>query len=95
MSTDYLPRHPIPFEQIKGIELETVKEHITENTTPDKCCLTDGDNYLWSSKSASGFTTFTRFGANSAEDILDALADHFNTEFVSEHDEDWEELCSR
>ena len=74
MSTDYLPRYPIPFEQIKGIELETVKEHITENTTPDNCCLTDGDNHLWSQKSASGFTTFTRFGSNSAEDILDALA---------------------
>lgn len=95
MSTDYLPRAPILFGQVKGISIEGVHEHQAEDTTLDNACLTDGKNYLWAVKTSTNFTWFSRYGRNSVDDILDALAEHFNTEFISEHDDDWGEVLNQ
>lgn len=95
MSTNYLPRTPIPFDQIKGLSIEGVCEHQTPDTTPDECCLTDGENYLWAVKTSFGYTWFSRYGRSDVDGILDTLAEHFGAEFVSEHDDDWEEVLGR
>lgn len=95
MSTDYLPRPPILFDQVKGLDISGIHEHQTKDTTPDKCCLTDGESYLWAVKTSFGYTWFSRYGRNFVDDILDTLAEHFETEFVSEHDDDWEEVLSQ
>lgn len=87
MSTDYLPKTPIPFDLIKGLRLKGVWECQTEHTTPDNACLTDGDNYLWATRAENGGTTFTRFSTNLVHDILETLSAHFGVEFVSEHEE--------
>ena len=92
MSTDYLPRVPIPFDKVKGLNIKGVKEHQTPNTGEKKACLTDGENYIWAVKTSLNYTWFSRYGQNFVEDILDVLAEHFGTEFVSEHDDDWKKV---
>lgn len=93
MSTYYLPRIPILFDVVKGLKLEGAYETETESTTVNNACITDGANSLWAARSRRGYTTFARFGLNFVEDILSALSDHFDTEFVSEHEEeDFQEI---
>ena len=92
MSTDYLPKIPIPFDKVKGGTFGDVHEEINPDTTPDKCILTDGENYLWAHRTVEGATTFERFGRNDVGVILDILSAQFDTEFVDEHDEDFQDL---
>ncbi len=92
MSTDYLPSTPIPFDQIKGLKIEELYEEQTKDISADSACLTDGKNYLWASKTSFNFTWFSRYGGNRVDDILEILAKHFDTEFISEHSDEWEEV---
>lgn len=92
MSTDYLPRTPIPFDKVKGLNIEGVKEHQTPDTEEGKACLTDGENYIWAVKTSFNYTWFSRYGGNFVDVIFDVLAEHFGTDFVSEHDDDWKEV---
>lgn len=94
MSTNYLPRTPIPFNEVKGLDIGGIREEETEDTTPDNCCLTDGDNCLWAVKTSFNFTWFSRYGRNFVGGILEVLSGHFDTEFVSEHDDDWKEVLN-
>ena len=87
MSTDYLPKIPIPFEFIKGIARDGVRECNPDPAKPDHCVLTDGENYLHAHKSESGHTVFSRYGGNDASGILSDLEEFFGNEFVSEHDD--------
>ena len=92
MGTDYLPRTPIPFDKVKSLNIEGIKERQTKDTSDEKACLTDGENCLWAVKTSFNYTWFSRYGRNFVDDILDALAEHFGTDFVSEHDDEWEEV---
>jgi len=92
MSTNYLPRAPIPFDRVKGLNINGVKEQQAKDTRGGNACLTDGENYIWAVKTSFNYTWFSRYGLNFVGDILDALAEHFGTDFVSEHDDDWKEV---
>ncbi len=92
MSTDYLPRIPIPFEFIKGIARDGVWETKPDPDKPDHCMLTDGENYIHAHKSEAGHTVFTRYAGNDASGILSDLEEYFGNEFVDEHDERYNEM---
>ena len=56
-------------------------------STKTSRCLTDGRNYLWVYINDDGFVAgLTRYAGNSPGKILDAIADTFDTDIVSEHE---------
>jgi hypothetical protein len=64
-----------------------VKEAVSKDTTETSRCLTDGRNYLWVRINEDGFvTTVTRYAGNAPGKILNALAEAFETDIVSEYE---------
>jgi len=90
MSTDYKPMQKIRAADLFDGRLETfgVREHIVQDTTDDRKCLTDGRNYLWVWIDKEGFVlALTRYFPNgSPSKILRAIAAIFDTDIFSEHE---------
>lgn len=64
-----------------------ISEDCNELTRSTSRCLTDNDNFIWVFGNAAGRATcISRYGMNSAEHILDAIAQEFDTEIYSEHE---------
>jgi hypothetical protein len=75
-----------------GFELSAGASGKLPGTTEHRRCLTDGTNYMWVEISKRGFVaSITRYGLNGAQTILEAIAQEFDTDIISEHDaEFWE-----
>jgi hypothetical protein len=75
-----------------GVELAPGASGKLPGTTEHSRCLSDGTNYVWVQISKRGFVALiTRYGLNDAQTILDAIAQEFETDIISEHDaEFWE-----
>jgi hypothetical protein len=91
MSTHYRLLRNIPACDIFDGRLEEfgVREHVApEATTETSRLLTDGRNYLWVYINDNGFVgELTRYAPNGAPGkILNALANIFDTEIVSEYE---------
>lgn len=89
MSTDYVSYDPIPFEDMKKLrgKIRPSKPD-PEGTGVNSVCLTDGKNCVWAYRQGHG-TTFTRFGGNSVDDMLELIASKYDTGFTSEYDDDF------
>lgn len=95
MSTDYLPLERIPYAKIKDLDIDGIQIQQAEDPPhplDEACVLTNGRDYLRARAASNGGTTFTRYGMNDADSILDKLGEHFGTDFVSEHDELFNQL---
>ncbi len=97
MSTEYLPVKPILCDQLwDAIETMGLWEAGEEEDDPGLGWITDGINSLEVHYcSSSGYATFTRYGGNDVDAILDAIAAHFETEIVGEHDDAFEDVFER
>ena len=65
-----------------------IREHVQPDLSTKKSrCLTDGRNYLWAYINDDGFVAcLTRYAGNAPGKILDAIADAFDTDILSEHE---------
>jgi len=62
-----------------------VREEVTDRTTPNHRCLTDGSNWLWAYRGDDGSVAgITRYGLNAPGKVLRAIADAFDVEIVSD-----------
>jgi hypothetical protein len=91
MSTDYRLLGKVPACDLFDGHLEEfgVREHVKlEATTEKSRLLTDGRNYLWVYIDDDGFVgCLTRYFPNGAPGkILNALANVFDTDIVSEYE---------
>jgi len=89
MSTDYRPLTPIHMTDLFDgrLEKDGVQEQYGKEATSNRKCLTDGRNVLWAGCNEEGLvSTFTRYGLNSPQRILRAIADVFDVDIVSEHE---------
>jgi hypothetical protein len=91
MSTDYRLLGKVPACDLFDGHLEEfgVREHVKLETTTEKSrLLTDGRNYLWVYIDDDGFVgCLTRYFPNGAPGkILNALANVFDTDIVSEYE---------
>jgi hypothetical protein len=89
MSTNYAPSKKVRAGDLFDGRLEKygVREQVTDAATETSRCLTDGRNCLWVSINDVGLVSqFSRYGANAAGKILNAVADTFDTEIASEHE---------
>jgi hypothetical protein len=90
MSTDYRLITPILACDLFDGRLEEfgVCEHFSDTTTDRERLLTDGRNYLWLYVDGAGFVAgLTRYLPNGVPSkILNAIAEAFDTEIVSEHE---------
>tara|TARA_R110001606_G_scaffold383162_1_gene545312 strand:- start:667 stop:1008 length:342 start_codon:yes stop_codon:yes gene_type:complete len=94
MSTYYRPTRPLPLQRIKDSkflqdhEFDVVED---DNGTYFTCgghCVhyaTDRFNYV---------IDLFRYGGNNPNKILDPLSDEFEVDFVSEHDEEYDDFAS-
>lgn len=92
MSTNYLPRKKIPYTEVRNLKLEGISIEKAEEpprSLDEGCLLNDGRNCLWAYAATNGGTAFTRYGRNDVEAILEMLTEHFGTELLSEHSEDF------
>jgi hypothetical protein len=89
MSPDYATLKSVSAQELFDGRLEAygVREH-TEHTTDRKRLLTDGRNGLWVYIDDKGrVSSLTRYASCGAPGkILQAIADAFDTDIVSEHD---------
>lgn len=96
MSTEYVPVKPILYDRLwEDIETIGFREAGEEEDDPGLGCITDGVNclhvhYCPTSRGA----TFTRYGRNDVYAILEAIAAHFQTEIISEHDDRFEAVLA-
>jgi hypothetical protein len=90
MSTDYRLLKNIPACDLFDGRLEEfgVREHVKPEVTTEKSrLLTDGRNYVWVYIDDDGLVgCLTRYAANAPGKILNALADVFDTDIVSEYE---------
>src|SRR6516162_142624 len=90
MSTDYrLLRKVRSCDLFDGrLEEFGVGEHVKpDETTKKSRCLTDGRNYVWVDIDDDGFVDcISRYGWNAPGKILNAVADIFDTDIVSEYE---------
>lgn len=103
MSTDFRTKSKIMMSDLFDGRLSKygISEHCNEDTKCTTRCLTDNDNFIWVFGNAAGrATSISRFGMNSPEHILNAIAQEFDTEIYSEHEpqfwgfssqEEWDE----
>jgi hypothetical protein len=87
MATVYAPLKKIRITDLIDGRLE--KFGVREDVDPTTKCryLTDGNNYLSVGGDNKGFVrTFTRRGANAPGKILEAIAEAFDTDIVSEYE---------
>lgn len=62
-----------------------ISEDCNELTRSTSRCLTDNDNFIWVFGNAAGRATcISRYGMNSCQHILSAIAQEFDTEIYSE-----------
>lgn len=95
MSVDYLPEKKISYNEvmnlaIAGITIQEAKD--PPHPLEEACVLTDGKDYLWAYAMKNGGSSFTAFGSNNPDNILELLSAHFKTDFVSEYDDKFHEL---
>src|SRR5262249_19760508 len=64
-----------------------VHEHQSKEATANSKCLTDGRNCLWVYGDEKGLVSvFSRYGMNAPQRILQAIADRFHVDIVSEYE---------
>lgn len=89
MSTDFRTKSKIMMSDLFDGRLSKygISEDCNEDTKCTTRCLTDNDNFIWVFGNAAGRATrITRYGMNSPEHILNAIAQEFDTEIYSEHE---------
>lgn len=89
MSTDFRALTPIPMGDLFDGRLKNVgvHEHLSQEVTAKRRCLTDGRNFLWVYSDENGLvSSFSRYGMNAPQRILRAVANEFNVDIVSEYD---------
>ncbi len=101
MSTDYSTKEKISFADLFDGRLERygVREHISEDSTEKRRCLTDGRNYLWVfAADDRTLEILKRYGGrgaamsdfpgggNAPGQILGAIAEAFDTDIFSEYE---------
>jgi hypothetical protein len=91
MSTDFRPLPPISFADLFGGRLKSagVHEHPANERSYQKRCLTDGRNFLWVFCDDKGLASFTRYGWNEPQGILQAIAEEFDVDIASEHEPEY------
>jgi len=94
MSTYYRPTEPIPLQAIKDSkflqdhEFDVVED---ENGTYFTC---EGHYIHFATDNNNNVIDLFRYGANNSEKIITPLRYEFEVDFVSEHDEEYEDFAS-
>lgn len=84
MSIDYRTETPITWDSFfanlpEGIEIDT------ENNDAAGKCITDGTNYLWVYTGDGSDISFSKYGQNQVDDMIEAIEEKFETGILSEH----------
>ena len=92
MSICYRTREKVAFRTLLGNLPDSVRVDETAENTEHQKCITDGVNWVWAYTAGDGKeTSFTKYGSNFADDILEAISDQIGTEIISEHHPDFDE----
>jgi hypothetical protein len=89
MSTHYICTPAIPFADLRAaLPKIGLKEVETKDTSETTISVTDGSFFMFAYADDEGQDcSFERFGGNMVSDMLEAIAEHFDVEILSEHDE--------
>ena len=90
MSTYYRPTKPIPLDEIKKNKyLKDIGFDVID--TKDKQYFLCDSCIHFSTDKQNNVIDLYRYGGNNADDILDPLSEEFEVNFVSEHDEEYDD----
>lgn len=94
MSTYYRPTEPIPLQAIKDSKyLADDREFTVHNDRKMQYFCCEGSCIHYALDKQKNVIDLFRYGCNNADDILDPLSDEFEVDFISEHDEEYDEYC--
>ena len=92
MSICYRTREKVAFRALLGNLPDSVRVDETAENTEHQQCITDGVNWVWAYTAGDGSeTSFTKYGSNFADDILEAVSDQIGVEIISEYHPDFDE----
>ena len=93
MSTDYRPTNSIPLQKIKDSKfLEDHEFYVVEDE--NGTYFTCGGHYIhFATDSDNNVIDLFRYGANNSEKIITPLRYEFEVDFVSEHDDDYNDYA--
>ncbi len=92
MSEEIVPRPPIVCDRLWE-DIETIGYREGDEEDDGLGWITDGVNCLKVNYCGStGYATFTRYGGNDIDAMLDAIAAHFKVEMISEHDDAFDDV---
>ena len=92
MSTYYRPTNPIPLDAIKKNKyLKDIGFDVID--TKDKQYFLCDSCIHFSTDKQNNVIDLYRYGGNNTDDILDPLSDEFEVDFISEHDEEYDDYC--
>jgi hypothetical protein len=90
MSTYYRPTEPIPLDAIRESEfLKDLDFEVVQ--TKDKQYFYCGSYIHFSLDKANNVIDLYRYGMNNPDHVLDSLNQEFEVDFVSEHDEEYDD----
>ena len=94
MSTYYRPTEPIPLQEIKDSKfLQDHEFYVVEDE--NGTYFTCGGHYIhFATDSDNNVIDLFRYGANNSEKIITPLRYEFEVDFVSEHDEEYDDFAS-
>lgn len=99
MSTSYIPRIPIKFDEI--VKWVGTKPHLTETSTSpftapgtESIYIEDENHNIMTVYKSGQNAVFKRWGANQVEKIIERIEEKFKTEVLSEHDDEYWELSN-
>jgi len=93
MSTYYRPTNAIPLQAIKDSKfLQDHEFYVVEDE--NGTYFTCGGHYIhFATDSDNNVIDLFRYGANNPDDILYPLSEEFEVDFVSEHDEEYDDYA--
>ena len=93
MSTYYRPSTPIPLDDIKNNNSLKLKgfEVVQEDTEQYFYC----DSYIhFSTDKKNNVIDLYRYNSNNADDVLEPLSIEFGVDFISEYEDEYQDLAS-
>tara|TARA_R110000796_G_scaffold121193_1_gene235351 strand:+ start:698 stop:1042 length:345 start_codon:yes stop_codon:yes gene_type:complete len=93
MSTYYRPTEPIPLQDI--INSDYLKEYAFEVIEDAKGTyfFCEGSYIHYATDNHNNVIDLFRYGRNNPDNVLDPLMHEFGIDFVSEHDEEYDDYC--
>lgn len=81
-------------KDLKDDKIPNLKYHESDDETDTQFCITDGNSYIWCYDDGDNWISFTRYGLQDLDLILDELETYLGKELIDEYDPRYDDLLT-